>query len=125
MATEDAGSSPQRSPRSAGKRLAEKRQGFLIYLPPSLHAKLRTEAIRRAVSMSEVASNAIALYLLGEEAPKGKAAPVGLGPFVGRFGEALERPSTAETGAGKPLPPETQTAQAAVPAPEPETYEVE
>src|SRR3990167_447979 len=123
MATEDAGSSPQRSPRSAGKRLAEKRQGFLIYLPPSLHAKLRTEAIKRAVSMSEVASNAIALYLLGEAAPTGEVAPAGRGPFVGRFGEPPERPSAAGTGAGKPLPPERQTAPTAIAVPEPKTYE--
>ena len=126
MATEDAGSSPQRSHRPAGKQLPEKRKGFMIYLPPSLHARLKTEAIKRAVSMSEVASTAVAQFLLGDVGPVETPAAAVPEPFVGRFGREPERPSRAETGAGKPVPPETQTGQepAAV-APQQQTYEVE
>ena len=118
MATEDAGSSPQRPPRPAGKRLPEKRQGFLIYLPPSLHAKLRTEAIRRAVSMSEVASIALAQFLLEEpwrEVETPLTPPVAPEPFVGRFGGEHHTPKAADT---VPEPaPEATTG--------PLTYEVE
>ena len=115
MATEDAGSSPQRPPRPAGKRLAEKRQGFLIYLPPTLHAKLKVEAIRRAVSMSEVVSIALAQFLLGEEEPAPVAAAVGPEPFVGRFGQEQQAPKAAEKVAE--LGPEAAAG--------PLTYEVE
>ena len=115
MATEDAGSGPQRSPRPAGKQLPEKRKGFMIYLPPSLHARLKTEAIKRAVSMSEVASTAVAQFLLGEEVPVGETAPAAPEPFVGRFGEGRQTPK-AELKAPEPA--------AETPA-EPLTYEVE
>ena len=118
MATEDAGSSPSRPPRPAGKRLAEKRQGFLIYLPPSLHAKLRTEAIRRAVSMSEVASIALAQFLLDEpwrEVQTPLAPPVEPEPFVGRFGGERQTPKVADKV------PELEPEAAAGPL----TYEVE
>lgn len=115
MATEEAGSSSQRPPRAAGKQLPEKRQGFMIYLPPTLHAKLRTEAIKRAVSMSEVASIALAQFLLGEEALPEPSVPPQPEPFVGRFGRERQTPKAAGTG------PEPKAETRA----EPLTYEVE
>jgi len=107
-----------RQPRPAGKRLPEKRQGFVIYLPPSLHAKLRTEAIRRAVSMSEVASIALAQFLLEEpwrEVQTPVAPPVEPEPFVGIFGQEQQALKAAEKV------PESEVQEAEGPL----TYEVE
>ena len=116
MATEEAGSSSQRPPRAAGKQLPEKRKGFMIYLPPSLHAKLKLEAIKRAVSMSEVASTAVAQFLSDAPWREGQtplAPPPPPEPFVGSFGGEKQTPK----------------AEAAVPDAEvptgPVTYEVE
>ena len=129
MVEETPGSGGARSPRPAGKQLPEKRKGFMIYLPPSLHAKLKLEAIKRAVSMSEVASTAVAQFLSDAPWREGQtplAPPPPPEPFVGIFGREPEGPSAADTGTGTPVPPETQTAQqpAAV-APQQQTYEVE
>ena len=90
----------------------------MIYLPPTLHARLKTEAIKRAVSMSEVASTAVAQFLA--DAPwrevQTPVAPSGPPePFVGRFGGERQTPK-AEPKAPEPA--------AAMPA-EPLTYEVE
>ena len=86
MVEETPGSGGARSPRPAGKQLPEKRKGFMIYLPPTLHARLKTEAIKRAVSMSEVASTAVAQFLVGET-PAGEPVVASTPePFVGRFG---------------------------------------
>ena len=66
MGTETPGYGPQRSPRPTGKRLTESRKAFMIYLPQSVHARLKAEATKRAVSMSEVACTAVAQFLAAE-----------------------------------------------------------
>lgn len=116
MVEETPGSGGARSPRPAGKQLPEKRKGFMIYLPPSLHAKLKLEAIKRAVSMSEVASTAVAQFLSDAPWREGQtplAPPPPPEPFVGSFGGEKQTPK----------------AEAAVPDAEvptgPVTYEVE
>jgi len=113
MVTDDAGSRPMRSPRPTGKHLPEKRKGFMIYLPPSLHAKLKLEAIKRAVSMSEVASTAVAQLLADDTAAGVTVIASTPEPFVGRFGGEHHTPKAAD-----PVP-ESQ------PAAGPVTYEVE
>jgi len=78
-----------------------------------LHAKLKMEAIRWAVSMSEVASIALAQFLLGEEVPVEKPESSAPEPFVGRFGGEHQTPKVE----GKASEPEPQVG--------PLTYEVE
>lgn len=84
MGTESPGHGSPRAPRPAGKRLPEKRQGFLIYLPQSVHAKLKAEAKRRVASMSELVSTAVAQFLSIEVAPQ-RVSPHAE-PFVAQYG---------------------------------------
>ena len=85
MGTDTPGHGAPRPPRPAGKRLPERRQGFLIYLPQATHAKLKAEATRRTVSMSELILTAVAQYLLVEEPIRVPSPPE---PFIGQYGKA-------------------------------------
>ena len=89
-----------RAPRPAGKRLPEKRQGFLIYLPQATHAKLKAEATRRVITMSELALTAIAQYLSVEEPPGRVPSPPE--PFVGQYGVGRSVPRTPAPSAADP-----------------------
>lgn len=77
-------------PRPAGKKLPERRQGFLIYLPQATHAKLKAEATRRVITMSELILTAVAQFLLVEE-PSVRVSPPPE-PFVAQYGTARPRP---------------------------------
>mgnify|MGYP001599272111 CR=1 FL=1 len=92
MVEETPGSGGARSPRPAGKQLPEKRKGFMIYLPPSLHAKLKLEAIKRAVSMSEVASTAVAQFLSDAPWREVQTPLAPAEPFVGSFWREQQPP---------------------------------
>lgn len=83
----------------------------MIYLPPTLHAKLKLEAIKRAVSMSEVASTAVAQFLADDTAAAVTVVAATPEPFVGRFGGERQAPKA-----------EIQVPES---APGPMTYEVE
>ena len=100
MGTETPGHGAPRPPRPAGKRLPERRQGFLIYLPQATHAKLKAEATRRVVTMSELVLTAVAQYLSVEE-PPGRV-PVPPEPFVGQYGQT--RPVRVNTPPSTPEP---------------------
>lgn len=84
MGTDTPGLGAPRPPRPAGKRLPKNRQGFLIYLPQATHAKLKAEATRRVITMSELALTAIAQYLSVE--PAEVCPPPERQPFVGQYG---------------------------------------
>jgi len=114
VAAETAGGRTGKPGRPAGKKLAEGRQGFLIYLPVSLHARLRMEAAKRSVSMSELVSSAVAQFLVGGEQSPLAPAPVAPEPFVGRL-------ATPAPVAPEPRAPSGQPAQPDAPI----TYEVE
>ena len=57
----------------------------MIYLPQSVHARLKAEATKRAVSMSEVACTAVAQFLSGGERSDQGATPQ---PFIGKYGKS-------------------------------------
>lgn len=89
MGTEAPRGRSARSPRPAGKRLTENRKAFMIYLPQSVHARLKAEATRRVVSMSELACTAVAQFLSAEE--PSVPVPPSRGPFVGQYGQTSPR----------------------------------
>ena len=105
MGAETPGHRAPRPANPAGKKLPEKRQGFLIYLPKPVHAKLKAEALRRAVSMSELVSTAVAQFLSVEGPPRPKSGESQ--PFVGQYGAPTsihvdvpaQRTSAAESSA--------------------------
>lgn len=103
-----------RVPRPAGKRLPEKRQGFLIYLPQATHAKLKAEATRRVITMSELILTAVAQFLVLDEPPT--PTPAVPHPFVGQYGQT--RPVRVATPPSVPEP-------SIVAGSEQETFEVE
>ena len=114
MGTDTPGHGAPRPPRPAGKRLPERRQGFLIYLPQATHAKLKAEATRRVITMSELILTAVAQYLLIEE-PSAQV-PSSPEPFVGQYGQT--RPVRVATPPSVPEP-------AIVAGLEQETFEVD
>ena len=114
MGTDTPGHGSPRPPRPAGKRLPERRQGFLIYLPQATHAKLKAEATRRVITMSELVLTAVAQYLSVEESSA--QVPSSPEPFVGHYGQT--RPIRVVT---PPSAPEPSGAGGS----EQETFEVE
>ncbi len=104
MGTDTPSHGSPRPPRPAGKKLPERRQGFLIYLPQATHAKLKAEATRRVITMSELVLTAVAQYLAVEPAEVGP--PPERQPFIGQYGAGrpvivpppVAGPETADAG---------------------------